>query len=339
MAVEKPLNINDTDLTDHGLNLDLPISQPTEMSYFLQRLQLAEISRSIVDQYQDNTALSSSGLPGSHAQVMSMDAMLDNMVHAIPPFFLLDNYKHPVSPTDGGVFVQAYLLNSIIQTQRCKLHIGYLGLKPSYDPAYAYSRDTCLRAARQIVRAELQLERTQHVFSLVRLRLSGILHAVFMAGIVLLVDACTDGTGLPQTDLCRGEAAEALRIIGEARGHSLAAANLHASLRQLLGKFHPCGQYQQPKPASPPTTSAMNLMAAPIYHPNSDLRAPLPDSTSQFSSRACCGWSDQPFNPPLNQMPMPITNYEPSFNDNQLSQNLLEMSNLDGFQWTDMFLV
>ncbi|KNG85305.1 hypothetical protein ANOM_006451 [Aspergillus nomiae NRRL 13137] len=42
--VKKPRNINDLDLLDVGLHLDLPVSQPTEMSYFLQRLRLAEIS-------------------------------------------------------------------------------------------------------------------------------------------------------------------------------------------------------------------------------------------------------------------------------------------------------
>lgn len=339
MAVKRPLNVNDADLTDHRPNIDLPISQPTEMSYFLQRIRLAEISLSVVDQSRDNIALSSSGIPKSHEQVVSMDTMLDTMINNIPSFLVLDNYKHPVNAKKGGDVVQAYLLSSIIQTQRCKLHIGYLGYKPSYDPAYVYSRDTCLKAARQIVRAELQLERTEHVFSRVRLRLSGILHAVFMAGIVLLVDACINGTCSGQTNLCGGEAAEALRIIGEARSHSVAAANLHASLTHLLSNFHSCEQPQQRLPAPPSNAPTMNLAAAPFYRASGDVQAPLPNSTSQFDSRACWDWTEQPINPLLNQIPMLMMNQEVSFDNNQPYQSLLEMSNWDRFQWTDMFLV
>ncbi|POR31517.1 Rsm22-cox11 tandem protein 1, mitochondrial [Tolypocladium paradoxum] len=75
MMVKKPCNINDVDLFEKGLRLDLPISQPTDLSYFLQRIRLAETSRGIVD--HNYMAVASSGGPGYDAHVMAIDAELD----------------------------------------------------------------------------------------------------------------------------------------------------------------------------------------------------------------------------------------------------------------------
>lgn len=268
MMVKQPLNINDVDLIDNGPNVDQPVSVPTDMSYFLQRIRLAEIARRIVDQYHDDVAVSRSGGPGYHTHVMAMDAKLDQMLHEIPSFFHLDTYEHAPHGhlTDSGAFIQAYLLNSIVYTQRCKLHLGSLSSgsgSSNTNPSHTYARETCLRSARQIIRSEAQLERSGHVFALVRLRLSGILYGVFMAGIVLLVDACInerqdETTGAPGRD----EAAEALRIIDSARSYSVTAANLYALLTQVLAKHRDVQQRRQqqavpPPPPPPPPPSSV----------------------------------------------------------------------------------
>ncbi|RYP05068.1 hypothetical protein DL765_009963 [Monosporascus sp. GIB2] len=218
-------------------------------AYFLQRVLLAEISRRIVHQYHDSMSVTSSRGLTYHAQVMAMDAELDQMIHDIPSSFHLDIYELTQDLTTSGIFVQAYMLNSIIYTQRCKLHLGYFAARPNNNPAYASSRETYLKAARQIIRAEAQLERAQHIFVLTRLRLSGVLHGVFMAAIMLLMGSCVNGTASQQDEICRGEAAEALRIIEDARGHSAAAVNLHKSLTQVLAKHRAQQQQQQQQPS------------------------------------------------------------------------------------------
>jgi hypothetical protein len=77
----------------------------------------------------------------------------------------------------------------------------------------------------------------------VRLRLSGILYGVLVAGIVLLMDSRLYAGGGDEMDaedgdddVRRGDAAEALRIIEGARGHSLAAERLYDGLIGVLAR-------------------------------------------------------------------------------------------------------
>jgi hypothetical protein len=161
------------------------------MSYFLQRIRIAEIARGIVD--NSPMAATSSGRTG-YSQIMRMDFQLDQFIHDIPFFFNLDNYENPES-TSTSIFIHAYLLNLVIHTQRCKLHLRYLTSGPKHNPAYTTSQDICLKSARKVIRAESQLERAQHPFVLIRLRLSAMLHGVFLASIALLLDAYINGSG------------------------------------------------------------------------------------------------------------------------------------------------
>jgi len=231
MAVNKPRNIDDADLVEGVLGAEFPVTQPTEMSYLLQRIRLAEISRSIVD----------------NPDTMTVDAELGQMISEIPAFLNMDSYEGTgtnVTHSSSGIFVQAYLLNSILHTLRCKLHLGYLNnsTRSNNDSTEnsTSSREICLASARRIIHAEAQLERRQHPFALIRLRLSGIMYGVFMAGIVLLMDVCVNATNGEQEgdeiEMRRSEAFQALHIIENATSHSLAAANLHDSLVRVLDK-------------------------------------------------------------------------------------------------------
>ncbi|RAQ63001.1 hypothetical protein COH20_012724 [Aspergillus flavus] len=152
------------DLLDAGLHLDSPISQPTEMSYFLQRLRLAEIPRGIVD--HTPMAVTSAGGASYYTHVTAIDFELDQMIHDIPSFFHLDTYKCSSDSTTSGIFIQAYLPSSVIHTQRCKLYLTYSRiLHPDRTTTWpTRPHETCLKSARQLIRAEAQLERAQHPF-------------------------------------------------------------------------------------------------------------------------------------------------------------------------------
>ncbi|KAF2826049.1 hypothetical protein CC86DRAFT_383004 [Ophiobolus disseminans] len=236
MTVNKPCNINDSDIVDTEPLRSAPLDQPTDVSYFLQRLRLAEISRSIVDHNLINAT--SSNRPSYYAHIMAMDFELDLMIQNVPSFFNLDNYIGR-SQTDGTgtIFIQAYMLNSMMHLQRCKLHLAYLTSGPSDNPAYAASRDACLKSAHQIIRAESQLLQSGHPFIQIRLRLAAILYGIFMASIVLLMDACLHRPATLEQEISSGDLAEALRMIRDVKSHSLAAATLHESLMQIVARY------------------------------------------------------------------------------------------------------
>ncbi len=84
MLVKKPLNINDEDIMDGMSYIEQPLSQPTVMSYSLQRIRLFEISRSIVD--RTPLIMAHTGSP-SHDVVMDIDTELQLLIADIPPFF------------------------------------------------------------------------------------------------------------------------------------------------------------------------------------------------------------------------------------------------------------
>jgi len=258
MTVNKPLNVNDEDLTGTGPLNSLPHDRPTDMSYFILRIRLAEISRSIVDHNLSNVA--SCNRPNYYAHIMAMDFEIDQVMRDIPPFFNMDAYAHDFD-SDAGIriFLQAYMLNSHMHTQRCKLHIGFLTSSSKDNPAYAASRDTCLKSARQIVHAEVQMLQSKHPFVQVRLGFAAFLYGLFMASIALLMDTCIHKPDLLEHDVSVGDLADALRMIQEMNANSLAAATMHESLMQIIARYRAQHRHSQTEVQLSPTSQAITF--------------------------------------------------------------------------------
>ncbi|KAJ5734699.1 hypothetical protein N7533_013102 [Penicillium manginii] len=334
MTVKKPRNINDSDLVNNGYQTEFPLSQPTEMSYFLQRIRMAEIARRTVDQSQ--TAADSSG-PGDSTHIMKLDFQLDQFIHDIPFFFNLDNYEDNPESTSAGTFVHAYLLNLVIHSQRCKLHLRYLTSDPNKSPMYAASREICLKSARQLIRAESQLERAQHPFVLVRLRLSAIRYGVFLACIALLMDAYINGSGSLQDGINHGDVAEALRILEGARCHSWAAQNLSDSLNQVLAKYRAQNPEDQNQPSENPSSSfttsgASYTSSAPTMQPMTTQLAPASNQLPIMST----GMGGGAMMPPVSSEQLSGSVVQSQF-DPQMAQNLEELIFSDVLQWDYSF--
>ncbi|KAK3687555.1 hypothetical protein B0T22DRAFT_405289 [Podospora appendiculata] len=245
MIVKKPINIDDEDLYDSGHWVEKPISQPTDMSFFLQRIRLAEICRNIADRQ-----LLTSGKPILYADIIAVDAELECFIRSLPPFLNMCPSSHHSPTTDTceptpskpGITVQAHILNSLVYTQRCKLHLPFLtGRSSGSMSATAYSREVCLSSAKVIIQIEVQLERENHPFVLSRLKVSGILYGVFMASIVLLMDVCVAASQQHEMP-DRRELLEAFRILENASKYSATASNFLDSLMHVLRK------HQVPEP-------------------------------------------------------------------------------------------
>ncbi|CAI7567212.1 unnamed protein product [Penicillium pancosmium] len=334
MTVKKPRNINDADLVDNGYQTEFPLAQPTEMSYFLQRIRMAEIARRTVDESQ--TVANSSG-PGDSTHIMKLDFKLDQFIHDIPFFFNLDNYEDNPESTSAEIFVHAYLLNLVIHTQRCKLHLRYLTSGTNKSTMYATSREICLKSARQLIRAETQLERAQHPFVLIRLRLSAIRYGVFLACIALLMDAYINGSGSLQDEISHGNVAEALRILEGARCHSWAAQNLSDSLDQVLAKYRAQNPEFQNQPAegvssSFDTSGSSYISYAPVMESVTTQLAPGSSQIPVMSTRMGGGG----IMPPISSEQPPGSVGQSHF-DSQMVQNLEELIFSDVLQWDYSF--
>lgn len=233
MVVNKPLNLNDDDLISGHSEQERPTSQHTTMSYFLQRLRLAEICRSSTDRGLLTPKFSESL---NQSNVIYVDAELKQLSNSLPPFFLLDNEKRCIGEfaQNSTIIVQRYFINSLIHTQRCKLHLPYL-VQGLIGPEYVYSRHSCLESARMIVLTELQLEQEDLPFVRTRFKHTGVLYGLFMANVVFLLDDCSRrgaGEGLPGRHC--NEATQAMRILEQAKSHSQIAARFWCSMKRIL---------------------------------------------------------------------------------------------------------
>ncbi|KAL1796405.1 hypothetical protein ACET3X_004945 [Alternaria dauci] len=240
MSADKPININDIDLTTDEPQQPRPLSQQTDMSYFLQRIRLSEISRNIVDQINSDPS-------NRCANIMAMDHQLVEIMNEVPAFLLLDSYQNmTVYTTSNHSFVQAYLLNTLLHTQRCKLHLATLTRTSTMDSTYASSHAACLQSARQLLHIETTFLRSQPPFASCPQQPPAGLYGIFIATITLLMDACLNKPSELSVALQEGDLVQGLRMIANAREGSLAAAELYESLMQILGRYtdtqHPAEQ-------------------------------------------------------------------------------------------------
>lgn len=237
MMVKKPLNINDEDVVDGMSRLDRASSVPTSMSYLLQRIQLAEVSRKLADRAP--LIVGSSAEP-SHDLVLDIDTELQLLLNDIPPFFsmplqkLMETYQISLSRATD-IVQQGHMVHSFIYARRCELHFPFY-TRGFVDPVYALSRDACLQSARLLI--QTQVIATPY-------RFLGLLVGVFMASIVLVADLCHRRSP-SHKEQKRNEIAKACHILEGARHESATAAKFLDSLMQVLRK-HKMSPPQNPQ--------------------------------------------------------------------------------------------
>ncbi|OQE46533.1 hypothetical protein PENCOP_c001G04628 [Penicillium coprophilum] len=214
MMTNKPCNSNDEDIVDGMVGVGQPLTNPTSMSYCLQRIRLGEFCREITDCAP--FGMSDPGSP-DYEHTKQIDGKICEFAKSLPSFFSLAHSSNELPETDprnsAGIIIQRYILNFLLHAQRCRLHLPYLSLA-SNDHAYDYSRKACLEAARMVIRTERQLSLETIPFVPARLRLSGLLHCVCVAIIVLLIDFC-GGDNQREKDLT--EILEAFLILEKAK--------------------------------------------------------------------------------------------------------------------------
>lgn len=242
-ATRKPCNVDDAELYDGMPNIDKPISQPTEMSYFLQRIRLGEMCRDLIDR----TPLGATPNENmAHVDVMNVDAQFQKVLDELPDFFKLEAAEktnnngaaipHGQQSLTTGIVAQRYILHSLLHSHRCKIHLPYIA-KAQSNPRYSYCREACLEAARQIIRTERLLEREAVQFVTTRFRISGVLQAIFIAAIAFLLDMCFQSDRGHCDPVSKAELLDACSILEEAKNHSPMTASLLESLNNVVQKY------------------------------------------------------------------------------------------------------
>lgn len=239
MMVRKPLNLNDHDLIEGLPILETPISQPTTMSYGIQRIRLAETSRNITDRYWMSWGRGADSLTQEDA--LGMDTDIQIMINDIPAFFsmsqqeLLSTYGMAIR-TAQDIFYQGRVLFVLIYALRCKIQAPFFVRSYASKP-FAQSRDICLRSAQLIIEAQYQImtcerERPCSTGS------SALLYGTFLSSIMLLMDLCSNVSDMESAQNIRRrmDITKAFQILDTARHDSEVSGRFVKSAVQVLKK-------------------------------------------------------------------------------------------------------
>lgn len=158
--VNLPRNINDYHLHNYPPDFSLPSSEPTSMSYLIQRIKLATIVRDFVDAMPLSPA-SPDLIP--YNDFVALDQRFVQFHNDLPFFFQMDEQNARRSKEIYArmpfIELQKYIVCMTSETRRCTLHQPYL-VRGFTNTKYSYSRDLCLSSARKVLDVKRQLEKT-----------------------------------------------------------------------------------------------------------------------------------------------------------------------------------
>lgn len=195
-CVNMPLNISDEALTDISPPVGLPLSVPTQMSYFILRCTAGDLARLIVDAQPPP---SSSSTLISSADFTALQNIASETFNRLPAYFRLDKQHEPevmaLHKADPYLTMQRAIVNLGVYLGTIRLHRPYLFRRDLAHP-YTRSRETCLHAARQIIAIRKSMNEIHSTLGFSRGKITFIVHHVFMAVLVLAFDLCFNGAVL-----------------------------------------------------------------------------------------------------------------------------------------------
>ncbi|KAI8211166.1 putative transcription factor lepB [Colletotrichum sp. SAR 10_76] len=249
MNVKYPRNINDDANSLADENIDHPSDTATGISCFLRRIQLAEITRSIID-------ARTPGAPDAeitdYDQVTQLDRLFADALAELPEFLHPDGPISPSAPPHLHLQRDVVLLG--FHSRRARLHRPFL-LHDAQDAAYERSRDICLKSARTVLSIAIRLLKGSQNREPIRAynaramgrRLGCVIGHMFMACTILALnagfdtsrdqqrgDAPSDEAITDATAETHAEVARACRALASAGEESAVAARLVRNLACVL---------------------------------------------------------------------------------------------------------
>ncbi|PKX89433.1 transcription factor domain-containing protein [Aspergillus novofumigatus IBT 16806] len=257
MNVRKPLNIDDEDIQGRAAATPSPISEPTQMSYTLQRLNLAVVCREIVDM----TAYEHMhGIDVGYHKILELDRKLHQAYNNLPDFYRLDT----VSRRRFAALYRSRprcLLQQAYHSRFCRLHRLYF-IRGAREPAYSYSHVICLQSARKVLEIKRIMDEDEPKFMPPTSTVWSVMHHVFMAAVILLMDVCFNWDDL-LADKRKQEVLDACRMLSQAqRTSSLVSQGIQAMM-DVLQKHWKSAKHSSAdgQPSNLPSSPALGATA------------------------------------------------------------------------------
>jgi hypothetical protein len=230
MKVSLPTNHDDEELSPAG-GRSHPLSEHTDMTYTICKIQLATAIREIVDT-ASRAGVEVEELP--YDQLLEFDRKLNSDLDGAPWFYKLDDASIQrskiVEAERPHILLERTTLHFGYHTRICRLHRPYLA-RGYKDPRYAYSRMMCLRSARIVIKMGQKMQELAVGFNADCGRNWIVAHHVFVATTILVMDHCNH-RGDPQADTRKQEILSCYRILQRCHEESTVA---RTGLEQLKG--------------------------------------------------------------------------------------------------------
>ena len=234
MNVRLPRNIEDADLGH--VSGEQPSSTPTAMSYSLGRVQLAIVSRRIVD---ETACQLFEGTEVSYEKILELDRMLRDDLEALPDFYRFgqaNKVRYATLYRERPAFAwQRSLLQLGYHHRICRLHREHF-VRGAKDPKYSCSHIVCLRSARTIIEIKRVMDEDEPVMEPSSSMIWAVVHHVFMAAVILLVDVCFNWEDV-LAEKRKEEVIAACRILTRAQRTSPVARRAVDAMMEILRKY------------------------------------------------------------------------------------------------------
>ncbi|KAL2807814.1 hypothetical protein BJX63DRAFT_411083 [Aspergillus granulosus] len=248
MCTDMPL-----DLPDHAIgNPDAqPGHAPSDMTYFIERLRLAEVCRSIVDTIGPEQV---SGKDIEYAKILDLDRQLREAQSGIADIFRLDS-------TSRRRFSSLYLEKPTLAWQRCILQQAYYSrlcrlhrpffIRGARDAKYSYSHVVGMASARKVLEINRIMDEEEPKFPPSTAVVWAIMHHVFMAAVMMLLDVCYNPDDI-LGERRKEEVLDTCRRLSKAQQSSSLVKEGIDAMMGVLRK-----QYKGPKPITETSALAM----------------------------------------------------------------------------------
>jgi hypothetical protein len=215
MSVQMFSNMEDDDIGKAENGHSMAENVPSRMSYSIQRLKLACVCREIVDKIGLGHI---NGIDGDYEVILELDQKLNEAYKELPDFFKVDAGNRrkyaPLYRRRPQLLWQRLLVQQGYHSRFCQLHRGYF-IRGARDPPFSYSYMVCLRSARRVLELKRVMD-DDDMFLPNSSTVWSIIHHVFLAAVVLLMDICFNWDDI-LAEKRREEVLQACRMLDQAQ--------------------------------------------------------------------------------------------------------------------------
>lgn len=209
--------------------------EPTGMTFFLARVQLAHICL----EWTDTVPLETSKLLQlPYQNIIAIDTKFQDYLRNLPFFFKLDRESREKSRTLETTYpkipIMRYCILIATHSRRCRLHQKFL-LRQSFDSRYTYSRQACLESARAVIQAYEGFETIDESPSFATARMGLAVHSTHLALAVMVMDLCFNKGHVDESER-KAEVEEAMQKLEVGRHVSPLLRRCLDTLAKMLQK-------------------------------------------------------------------------------------------------------